>query len=508
MVPKYEDFVLVVDGSGGSYTVEAEGPGGIRVPPVASPYREREALRAELGEIQAGLAPTRERMQEVGAMLFDALFPRAVFGAFARAPGALPPDTSLRLKLVVRPPELGPLPWELLYDPDQKIFLAARLSYPIVRFVESGTPAASLLARRPLRVLQVQASPEDAVGVDLMASERALREALGAEGEVETVKAVTPAALRDALRQRPGFHVLHYDGHGAFDPARGEGFLFLHDGEGGSYRLGGEMLAGYLDGTPLRLVVLAACEVAADSAQKRFSGVAGQLMRAGNLPAVVAMQFAISDSSATGFTREFYRALADGYPVDAATVEGRKGVLESLGGDAGAFASPDWAAPVLFMRVTDGDVLREEIEEGERVSEERKDKEVDTGGGAYIGGSVTVSGGGDFVGRDQVKTVGLTGPDVAELFKPIYAAIEARPETPAADRADLKADVEEIQAEVAKGDKADESFLARRLRNLKRMAPDILEVVLATLANPAAGLGAVAAKVAKRMRADAEAGSG
>jgi hypothetical protein len=503
----------VVVGWGGRFTVEGLGPGGIRVPPVASPYREREALRAELDDIQAGLAPTRERMQEVGAMLFDALFPRPVFGAFARAPGALPPDASLRLKLVVRPPELGPLPWELLYDPDQKIFLAARLSYPIVRFVESGTPAASLLARRPLRVLQVQASPEDAVGVDLMASESALREALGAEGAVHTVKAVTPAALRDALRQRPGFHVLHYDGHGAFDPARGEGFLFLHDGEGGSYRLGGEMLAGYLDGTPLRLVVLAACEGAVDSAEQRFSGVAGQLMRAGSLPAAVAMQFSIADSSANAFTREFYRALADGYPVDAATVEGRKGVLDSLGGDVGAFASPDWAAPVLFMRVADGDVLREEIEEGERVSEEKKDKEgegkrVDTGGGAYIGGSVTVSGGGDFVGRDQVKQVGLTGPDVADLFKPIYAAIEARPETPAADRADLKADVEEIQAEVAKGDKADESFLARRLRNLRRMAPDILEVVLATLANPAAGLGAVAAKVAKRMQADAEAEAG
>jgi len=132
-------------------------------------------------------------------------------------------------------------------------------------------------------------------------------------------------------------------------------------------------------------------------------------------------------------------------------------------------------------------------------------QQVDTGGGAYVGGKVSVEGG-DFVGRDQVKTVGLSGPDVAELFKPIYAAIEARPDTPLEDQADMKAEVEEVQAEVAKGEEADEGFLARRLRNLKRMAPDILEVALATLADPAAGLGTVASKVATRMKAEAEAG--
>ena len=130
-------------------------------------------------------------------------------------------------------------------------------------------------------------------------------------------------------------------------------------------------------------------------------------------------------------------------------------------------------------------------------------RHIDTGGGAYIGGDVEVKDG-DFVGRDQYKTVGLSGPEIAALFQPIYAAIEARPNTPAQDRADMAAEVEEIQAEVAKGDEADEGFLARRLRNLKRMAPDILEVVLATLANPLAGLGKVAEKVAKKMQAEAE----
>jgi hypothetical protein len=39
---------------------------------------------------------------------------------------------------------------------------------------------------------------------------------------------------------------------------------------------------------------------------------------------------------------------------------------------------------------------------------------VDTGGGAYIGGSVA-TGGGDFVGRDQIELVGQPAPSLEQL---------------------------------------------------------------------------------------------
>ena len=64
----------------------------------------------------------------------------------------------------------------------------------------------------------------------------------------------------------------------------------------------------------------------------------------------------------------------------------------------------------------------------------------------------------------------------------------------------MKADVEDIQQEVAKKEDADESFLTRRFRNIKRMAPDILDVVLTTLANPRAGFSAVVTKVANKAK--------
>ena len=127
------------------------------------------------------------------------------------------------------------------------------------------------------------------------------------------------------------------------------------------------------------------------------------------------------------------------------------------------------------------------------------DKKIDTGGGAYIGGHVD-TGGGKFVGRDDFSTTGASANDLAQAFEKIYAAIETRPNTSAQDKADLKAEVQDAQAEAAKGEQASEDFLSRRLRNIERMAPDILDVAEAALAGPAAALTTVLRKVVTKIR--------
>jgi len=60
----------------------------------------------------------------------------------------------------------------------------------------------------------------------------------------------------------------------------------------------------------------------------------------------------------------------------------------------------------------------------------------------------------------------------------------------------------EIEEEVRKIDQVDESFLARRLRNIGRMAPDILEVILSTLSRPTSVVSTVAKKVAAKIKAE------
>lgn len=102
--------------------------------------------------------------------------------------------------------------------------------------------------------------------------------------------------------------------------------------------------------------------------------------------------------------------------------------------------------------------------------------------------------GGDVAMRDSFRI---------QQFRTILETVDQKQNLANAEKEDLKSDILDVQAEASKGDKADEGFLARRLRNIKRMAPDILDVVTGTLVNPIAGFGVVVRKVAEKMRAEA-----
>ena len=67
------------------------------------------------------------------------------------------------------------------------------------------------------------------------------------------------------------------------------------------------------DFSSLRLAILNACEGARTSRSDPFAGVAGSLVQR-DIPAVVAMQFEISDEAAIVFAGEFYEQLAAGSP--------------------------------------------------------------------------------------------------------------------------------------------------------------------------------------------------
>jgi hypothetical protein len=74
------------------------------------------------------------------------------------------------------------------------------------------------------------------------------------------------------------------------------------------------------------------------------------------------------------------------------------------------------------------------------------------------------------------------------IFAPVYQAIE-QSSRPYQEKAGLAEEVKEVEAEVQKADAADFSFLETRLRNLKRMAPDIFELILSASGSPGAVLG-------------------
>ncbi len=127
---------------------------------------------------------------------------------------------------------------------------------------------------------------------------------------------------------------------------------------------------------------------------------------------------------------------------------------------------------------------------------------VDTGGGVYIGGNVD-TGGGDFVGRDKIVQAGGEGTAGAP-FDEVYAAVESQPGLASGDRADLLAEIRELEAELGNLAGADALILQRKLRAIRRLSPEILERVLSLLASPSAGFGPAARRAADEMRRGAE----
>lgn len=139
-------------------------------------------------------------------------------------------------------------------------------------------------------------------------------------------------------------------------------------------------------------------------------------------------------------------------------------------------------------------------------TETGKQTSVSVGNVSDVSGNVNVAGGNI---TTHHTTTGLSAADIKQLFDQLYAKIEIRPETPTADKEDLKAEVKEIQATVTeaaqKNEKVDEGFLSRRFRNIARVAPDVLDVVVATLGNPLAGLGVAVKKIAEKAKQETSA---
>jgi tetratricopeptide (TPR) repeat protein len=285
--------------------------------------------------------------KQLGGRLFDAIFTGEVGECLRRSLDvAVHQDAALRIRLRLSGcPELANLPWELLYDRSDDWFLALSDRTPIVRYVQLPQQPRPVLVTLPLRVLVIRSEPDDYPELDLEAEWGQVTAALGDLIEAGALAftelaAPTLGELRTAL-MRDTFHVLHYMGHGGFDADNG-GMLLFTDRSGRGVPVTGSDLGVMLrDHTSLRVAVLNACEAARTDPADPFAGVADTLVRRG-IPAVIAMQFEVSDKAAIEFAPALYGALAAGRPVDAAVAEARKAMYT---------VSPlEWATPVLYLR--------------------------------------------------------------------------------------------------------------------------------------------------------------
>ncbi|MBI3168628.1 MAG: hypothetical protein HYZ22_09130 [Chloroflexi bacterium] len=116
-----------------------------------------------------------------------------------------------------------------------------------------------------------------------------------------------------------------------------------------------------------------------------------------------------------------------------------------------------------------------------------------------IGGSVQ----GSNIVIGNKNTVSNSSVNIAPLFDEIYKKLDVKKDLKPQEKEDVYADLKEVQKELEKPE-PNETFLARRFRNIKRMAPDIADIALETLKNPISGVVEVIKKVTKKMGEDAK----
>jgi hypothetical protein len=348
MVNEYALFDIRIRGAGPErYAVEVHSnlggdASGYLTSPAANPVYQQ--LAGRLQRLEA----SEDDLIELGQILFNALLQGKLKEIYTRAQGRLQEQQGQRLRFDIDPTlaEITALPWEFLYDPDQGPL--ALLDAPIVRYLAQPAATPTLAVQLPLKVLVTGATTPPAPDVERELAE--VRAALGdleAQGYVtiQVEEHLTQATLQRRLRE--GFQIWHFIGHGGISRDGRSSTLLFEDGTGSSKAVSAAELNILLNRSGVRLILLDAC----DSGQIRiepYRSIAPALIRA-QVPAVIAMQMTVPQDATRAFAGEFYRALAEGFPIDACVTEGRKAVVGASG-----LRNPDWGIPVVYTRAESG----------------------------------------------------------------------------------------------------------------------------------------------------------
>jgi hypothetical protein len=449
-------------------------------------------------------------LEEFGTRLFDAVFAEGVGKLFFRSLDAAK-ASKLRIRLQFdEVPEIAELPWEYLYSRDLDRFLALSTQTPLVRYVALAQPERPLAVTLPLRILAILSNPSDLMRLDVEGEWARLNQGVRPLVEqklvvLETLEGATLAALRQHLR-REQVNILHFIGHGNFDPQQDEGSLLFEDEAGQHDKVSATELATLLhDHEPLRLVFLNACHGATSDSQNFFAGVAQKLVQQG-VPTVLAMQFAVSDRTAIALAHEFYQSITAGLPLESAVSEARKAIFSE--GDRF-----EWGTPVLFSRSPDGVLLvsvdpveREKGEDGMDDSQQKAEQSpwweqvgpISAGGDVII---ATVGAGaknvaiGKNITQQIYEAVGSPTPDdkevISQEFVEVEAALASQQAAIDAAKAQMAKDyLEFLRDELMKTEES-ETPSAKTITRvgdwLLENVPQILEAVTSLFATPAVG---------------------
>ncbi len=325
---------------------------------------------------------TPRQLVDLGKRLGNCLLPEGdIRELFRDALKRAGPAGGVRLRLIIAHPPLRTWPWEYIYlgmpgaRDSMRGFLLLDPRVSLVRHEALPRPHAAVPAAEgdltEWRLLLTSALPAKARLLQLDKEIESITTAL-ADFDVEGVRLTCDPVLRDVGRNdldratlRPGSaDIFHFAGHGMvlrekdpFGPGlRESGSLLLVADKvtKAEQKLDAEDLARMLRRAGVRLAVVGACLSGSRSEQYPWDSVAGALV-AGDIPAVIAMQYEVLDEPAISFSNMFYTALASGLTLDEAMSAGRQAMLRQ------EEPNVEWGVPVLYSRLVNGALFPERM---------------------------------------------------------------------------------------------------------------------------------------------------
>ena len=220
------------------------------------------------------------------------------------------------------------------------------------------------MARAPLRVLFLAASPPGFPELDYEREEEFLLGAIESSASLEVGDLGTFKELEDRVDAfKP--HIVHLSGHATTSE---DGAAFAFENEAGDYadRRSARRLAGVFRGSGVRCVFVSGCGTALAPSRDLLGGLCQSLV-ANEVPLAIGWAASIVDNVATAIAKSFYSAVVEGRTADFALARARSSVWDG-GPD---FGDPSWSLPVLYSSVPDMRV-RDETHEDDQTDEKPK----------------------------------------------------------------------------------------------------------------------------------------
>ncbi|QOX63899.1 tetratricopeptide repeat protein [Anoxybacterium hadale] len=259
------------------------------------------------------------------------------------------------------------IPWELIYDPHRKLFLALEVKcfYRQQRLKKSAH--AKFTKKKKIDILIIISRPYGVNDIPFSIIVKPILEAFDSYRDfinIDVLRPPTLSTLEDKLLNK-SYDLIHFDGHGLFVTEKhdeliiqgataGLGHLIFEDEDGGEQLISARGLGDIIEKYNVPVFILNACESATGDDKLTSSSIANQLLECG-VNSVIAMSGLAHKTMTVLFMGALYSNIAKGKTIADSFAISRRRLYEHRRRESltGILDISDWMIPTLFQQDSD-----------------------------------------------------------------------------------------------------------------------------------------------------------